>query len=47
MHASKLENIKLFVVFNAVTVLSATVLTNLLYAFTAVSGDIQLFTVVL
>ena len=47
LYASKLENIKLFVVLNAVTVLSATVLTNLLYAFAAASGDIQLFTVVL
>ena len=36
LNASKLANTKLFVVFNVVTVFSATLLTNLLYALATV-----------
>jgi len=47
LNSSKLANTKLFVVLKADTVLSATLLTNLLYALATASGEFHLLTVVL
>ena len=46
-HESVFENIMLFVTLIAETALSATLLTNLMYALTTESGEFRLFTTTL